>query len=44
MGIGKVVEWRRRREGEDGNRAVAAQQMVDSDNEIYLTSFKQITV
>jgi hypothetical protein len=43
-GDGDVAERRRRSEGKDGNRAVVAWEFVDSDNEIYLTSFKQITV
>jgi hypothetical protein len=44
VGTGEVAEWRWRSEGEDGNGAMAAREIVDSDNEIYLTSFKQITV
>jgi hypothetical protein len=39
-----VVRWRRRSEGEDGNGAMMALEFIESDNEIYLTSFKQITV
>jgi hypothetical protein len=42
--MGEAAEQMQRSEGEDGNGAVAVRQIVDSDNEIYLTSFKQITV
>jgi hypothetical protein len=31
-------------EGEDGNRGMIVQEFIDSNNEIYLTSFKQITI
>jgi hypothetical protein len=40
MGMGEAVERGWRSEGEDGNRAMTAWEIVDSDNEIYLTSFK----
>jgi hypothetical protein len=42
--MGKVVEQRQQSEGKDGNRAIAVWEIIDSDNEIYLTSFKQITI
>jgi hypothetical protein len=42
--MGKAVEQRWRSEGKDGNRAIAACEIIDSNNEIYLTSFKQITM
>jgi hypothetical protein len=42
--MSEMVEQRWRSEGKDGNRAVAAREIIDSDNEIYLMSFKQITV
>jgi hypothetical protein len=35
--MGEAVEQRPRSEGEDGNGAMAAWEIVDSDNEIYLT-------
>jgi hypothetical protein len=44
MGMGKVVEWRQQSEGQDRNRAIVAWEIIDSDNEIYLMSFKQITM
>jgi hypothetical protein len=34
--------WRSK--GKDGNSAMAVREIIDSDNEIYLTSFTQITV
>jgi hypothetical protein len=39
--MGKAAEWRRRIEGEDGNRAMAAQEIIDSNNEIYLMSLNK---
>jgi hypothetical protein len=41
---GEAAKRRRRSEGEDRNGAVTVREFVDSDNKIYLTSFKQITV
>jgi hypothetical protein len=41
---GEVVQQRRRSEGEDGNGAVAVWEIIDSNNEMYLTIFKQLTV
>jgi hypothetical protein len=35
LGIGEIVEWRRQSEDEDGNRAMAVQEVMDSDKEIY---------
>jgi hypothetical protein len=43
-GNSEVVKRRRRSEGKDGNGSMTVRQFVGSDNEIYLTSFKQITV
>jgi hypothetical protein len=36
--MGKAAEQSWRSEGEDGNAAMVAQEIVDSDNEIYLMS------
>jgi hypothetical protein len=34
--MAKAVEWRQQSEGEDGNRAIAVREIIDSENEIYL--------
>jgi hypothetical protein len=39
--MGKAAEWRQRSKGEDGNGAMAALEIIDSDNEIYLTSLNK---
>jgi hypothetical protein len=39
--MGEAAEQRWQSEGEDGNRAVAAQESVNSDNEIYLMSLNE---
>jgi hypothetical protein len=39
-----VAKWGWPGESEDGNGAAIVWEFIDSDNEIYLTSFKQITV
>jgi hypothetical protein len=41
MRMGKVAEWSRWSKGEDGNGTVAAQEIVDSNNEIYSTSLNK---
>jgi hypothetical protein len=41
MGIGEAAEGRRRSEGEDANRAMGVWEIIDSDNEMYLTSFNK---
>jgi hypothetical protein len=40
MGMDKVVEWRWQSEGEDRNRAVAAWEIINSNNKIYLMSLQ----
>jgi hypothetical protein len=37
----KVAEWRWQSEGKDGNGAMVAWEIVDSDNEIYLISLNK---
>jgi hypothetical protein len=39
--MGDAVERRWQSEDEDGNRAMAAQEIIDSDNEIYLMSLNK---
>jgi hypothetical protein len=41
VGIGEVVEWRWQSIGEDGNRAMAVWEIIDSDNKIYLMSLNK---
>jgi hypothetical protein len=39
--MGKVAEWRWQTEGENRNRALVAQEIIDSNNEIYLMSLNK---
>jgi hypothetical protein len=39
--MGEAVEQGRRSNGEDGNRAMAAQEIIDSDNEVYLMTLNK---
>jgi hypothetical protein len=41
---GQAVKQRWQTEGMDRNGAMMVLEFIDSDNEIYLTSFKQITM
>jgi hypothetical protein len=41
MGMGEVVEQRWQSKGEDRNRAMAAREIIDSNNKIYLTSLNK---
>jgi hypothetical protein len=41
MGMAEAAEWRRRSEGEDGNGAMVAWEIVDSDNEIYFMTLNR---
>jgi hypothetical protein len=41
MGMGEVAEQRWQGEGKHGNRAIAAWEIADSNNEIYLRSLNK---